>query len=211
MLKKDYTPILLILLIISTIMAVVGFMSKPRGSSNTNIEKATSVDQLNGIKAKMWDNYVSLIIDEDKKVADTIRLKDTAGISYTIKNLSNRRYKLVVRYSFMDCDKCIKILMSKIENYGNKNGFKDILVFTDAYDEHDFYVKVTNAKFKIPIYNLDYDRLGMFIENKNFPFLFILTPDLRVTKIFLPSKELPDHIDEYLTYIQAYFKSVNQK
>ncbi len=83
----------------------------------------------------------------------------------------------------------------------------DLLILTDYRNERDFLIIQKYYKHKNPVYNLGVKNLGLSIENKNLPFLFILTKDLRVTKIFVPFNEIPYQTAEYITYAYNLLKN----
>ncbi|WP_345212059.1 hypothetical protein [Mucilaginibacter gynuensis] len=171
--------------------------------------KTVSDDFLNGTKAEMWDNYVPFMYDDDKSIPKETPLIDSLEKEFTLKKLTNGRYTLIVRYSFMDCEMCVDTLLTHVEKLRKQTKYKDILVITDSYSERDYLIKVTRFKRPFKIYNLPETRLGLSIENKNFPFMFVLTPDMRVTKIFVPIKEYSAQIDEYLNYTNEYISNAN--
>lgn len=196
------------LLIITTTLAVIGFM--PQKVDKAVVNKTENEDaKTNVIKAQLWDNYVHLIKDEGRQISDSITVRDTADVKYSIKQLLNRKYKLIFRYSLLDCEVCVDTVMKKMDLYSKRHGLKDILVLTDAFNQRDFYIRATYYKYPFPLYNLNRVNLGMSIEDKDFPYLFVLTPELRVIKVFIPAKELAAQIDDYLSYVTDYLKTVN--
>lgn len=199
MIKRTYPILLTVLLIISTMMAVIGVLSRPSKSRAVyNLANVPSNPEQN-LKAGMWENYVSLILPNDGLQLNHFKiLKDTAGKEASLKRISAGKYKLVLRYSFADCEVCVDTVISKIRLLEKQFDTKDFLAITSEYSDREFSIKAESKNYMLPIFNLEEKDLGLSLENKQLPFLFVLTPELRVIKIFIPLREFPQQIEEYL-------------
>nr|WP_157247425.1 hypothetical protein [Pedobacter panaciterrae] len=174
------------------------------------VSKNISTDLIRDLKATMWDNYVPFIIEDDFRLLDhNVSLSDTLGNNIKLKDLAPNKYKIIVRYSSTDCDICVDSVMNMISGLKDKKNLDNVYAITDSRDERDFIIRTSSKKYPVPVYRLSESTLGLFMENKNFPFVFVLTPDFHVVKVFMPSKEVPLHIRAYLSKVLNYLDANN--
>ena len=171
-----------------------------KNRSTDNLGKQKSVQEIiRDIKATNWDNYVPLIIEDDYKKIDTnAALIDTNGRSVRLSELTNGKYHLVVRYSFTDCNACVDTVINIINELKSRFSSAPVLAITDSNSDRDFIVRSKSQQTPLKVYSLINSSLGLYMENKNFPFVFVITPEYRATKIFMPTKEISMQIREYM-------------
>jgi len=199
----------LVIVIVIAVVTIFSFLRKSEYSPQP-ISKNISTDIIRDLKATMWDNYVPFIIEDDFRLVDSnISLSDTLRNNIKLKDLASNKYKIIIRYSSTDCDICVDTIMNVISGLSGKKKLNNIYAITDSRDERDFIIRASAKKYPVPVYRLNGNSLGLFMENKNFPFMFILTPDFHVVKIFMPSKEVPSHIRAYLSKAVSYLDAEN--
>lgn len=166
---------------------------------------------LTNAKAIFWDNYVPSIIEDDyKQLSSKASFKDTTNKVYTLTDIIGKRYKLVVRYSFIDCDLCVNAIMKEVKIAGDQQSIKDVIAITTSASDRDFLIRSRENQRPIKVYNVTDGSAGLIMENKNFPFMFVLTPDGRAIKIFPPMKENVGQIKAYLTKVLDFVNTCNK-
>lgn len=189
-------------------MATYGFLRKPELAPKPQAKERV-VDPLESVSASIWNNYVPYIIEDDyKAVNKTVVLTDTNENTITVDKLNRNQYNLMLRFSFGDCASCIKVMMEELKAL-NLQG--NVFAVTNSYSFRDFMIKTSHAKYSVPTYSIGTQSLGLFMENKNFPFFFVLTPDNRAIKIFLPVKEKREQIKNYLSKVMAFIQKANNE
>jgi len=164
-------------------------------------KKQKQSDYVN-IKASFYENYVSLILRcENIKLNGNVPLIDTVGNKFRLKEIIGEKGRLVFRFSFADCDLCIRSCINSIKEFVNDSLVNNILIITDSFTERDFKLKMAAENYGLKVYTLSDELLGLFLEGKNLPFLFYLDEDLITHKVFLPFKEYPENTREYIQYI----------
>lgn len=106
---------------------------------------------------------------------------------------------LVVRYSAFNCNSCIDFCLSKLEQFfPNFNNDKHLMFIYSNYPKNyktDF----------LQTLNLEKENLGLYTEDANLPFLFVLHKGI-VNHVFVPDGKYPEHYDLYLKeIIKKYF------
>lgn len=160
------------------------------------------------IKVGFWDVYKRLVLPSDgmqlnasSKICDINNNKHTLGQLIT-------RPTLIFRYSFRDCDMCVDPALSALKRnkfYSSQN----TIIITDALSFRDYAIRVKALACDIPVYwvqSEDMRGLGLPIENKNIPFFFVLGPDLKASKFFIPYKEITDETLSYLNLAVDFLK-----
>jgi len=155
-------------------------------------------------KSLFWDIYPELVIPNlGKKIDSGIGLKDLNNEHVSIERVLKSGSFLVFRYSRYDCNLCVDQLLEKLHVFF-KGSESRVCLMIDGMTEREFKIKYGSKGIKFPVFFLD-NNLGLSLENKNLPFLFVLSPDFRADKIFVPFKEFPRQTDAYLKNIKAIF------
>lgn len=106
---------------------------------------------------------------------------------------------LVVRYSAFNCNSCIDFCLSKLEQFfpNYKNDKHLMFIYSN-------YPKNYKTDF-LQTLNLEKENLGLYTEDANLPFLFVLHKGI-VNHVFVPDGKYPEHYDLYLKeIIKKYF------
>ncbi|ATL46704.1 hypothetical protein COR50_05645 [Chitinophaga caeni] len=174
-----------------------------------NIEVSNLGESLSGgdsefsIANSLYSIYIPFIVKTEGELIDsTIVIEDSSLKKIKLISLMKGKRKLVFRYSFRDCDLCVNTVKGLI--YKNIIDKENVLFLSDNYSTKDFILKEKSSDKRVSCYNIVDGISGLnleAIEGKNLPFLFVLNSDLRVQKVFIPFKEDPQQIEEYLNYI----------
>lgn len=149
-----------------------------------------------------WDIYPDLVIPNlGKKISGDLNLLDSNGTVISLAEIPNNFPLLVLRYSKFDCHICVNQVLSKLNALfeGKEN---HICLFVDGYTARDLRLSYKDSDLNFPIYILENEKLGLNIENKNLPFMFMFeSKDFEINKIFIPFKEHSRQTDIYLQQI----------
>ncbi|MFT3737654.1 MAG: hypothetical protein QM786_02750 [Breznakibacter sp.] len=109
---------------------------------------------------------------------------------------------LVFRYSIFNCSVCVIFALDKIKEH--LSGYEGTNRIIYIYDEER--LKQPNITPKANTY-LSQNRqvLGLPMEQKNNPFFFLLTKDMKADLFFVPEKSMPTLTDEYLKIVKKRF------
>ncbi|WP_257670431.1 hypothetical protein [Parapedobacter tibetensis] len=195
---KRHILILYGLLAIALVALGVG-LPRWSGETDVGVQKEMESDE----RTFFWEIYPELVIPNAGKAIDkSLHIKDLNDGEITVKDLSERSPLLVFRYSQYDCHLCVDQVLEKLHTIYEGDEDKVCLII-DGMAGREFRLKYKNRKMNFLSYFVVDNSLGLSLENKNLPFLFVLSGDARVNKVFVPFKEFPDQTDAYLRNIKA--------
>ena len=208
--KYKYTFLLIQLTVTSVALSFVLLKPTKRAPKllppNTQTQ-TNALDATMSLKASFWNIYPTLVIpDDDKVLNNNLLLQSTDGKFHKLNDLVGNKPKLVFRYSQLDCDVCVDSVLATLNMITGKKILNNLIIIADFQNERDFKIYEISKKHIYPIYNIAGSHLGLSLEHKNLPFLFILSGKLRVTKLFVPFKEIPYQTQEYIKYAFNYLK-----
>ncbi len=106
---------------------------------------------------------------------------------------------LVLRCSVYNCPACVHHIVNKLkEHFSDYTKNPSIIVIYDSENmrySKDICEKTAYVTNKRNI-------LGLPMENRNMPFLFILDKDMKAKMFFIPDKGMPELTDEYLSILK---------
>jgi hypothetical protein len=156
----------------------------------------------------MSNDYLSIIKNDTcRTLSDSLRVTDKDNNTIKIENILNGTKKLIVRYSYLNCNSCVDTVIKYATNFAQKNGNKKISVFADYTNTRDFYLFLRLNKN-----NLDIFRTAGHvskIDERNVPYMFVLNEDMTISHLFIPHKEYPHLINWYFEVIEKYFADTN--
>lgn len=199
MLSKTKRHILILygLLAVALVTIGIGLLRWPE--TGVSVQNHMESDE----RTLFWDIYPELVIPNAGKAIDkSLLIKDLNDGKITVEELSKRSPLLVFRYSQYDCHLCIDQVLEKLHTIYEGEEDKVCLII-DGMAGREFRLKYKNRKMDFPSYFVIDDNLGLSLENKNLPFLFVLSSDALVNKVFVPFKEFPNQTDAYLRNIKA--------
>ncbi|TKC07192.1 hypothetical protein [Pedobacter frigoris] len=171
----------------------------------TPVANPAKHQQFNRLDAIRLDNYKTYVkdawSDDGKKINMGRIIYDDQDNSYRLRQLVPKP-KLILRYSFADCEMCIDTLMTHLGKAEFKGLRENTLILNDSFSKRDFAIKIKHTKSPVKIFNIGSEPLGFLNENKNQPILFTLNPEGVATRFYFPMKELGNDLDVYLSTIQ---------
>ncbi|RQO64395.1 hypothetical protein DBR40_25560 [Pedobacter sp. KBW01] len=163
---------------------------------------AITKGQIADNRTMFYDNYIKLVLhNENKLIGLNVKVQDTSFKKISLRDLISKKKTVIFRYSWNDCDLCIGAVTKVINQL--KNTGTQILIITDSYSDNDFLTKAKHSTSKLPIYSLLDEKKGLNLplEHMGIPFLFTVSPQGITSRIFIPFKEHPKQISEYLNFI----------
>ncbi|MEC3881178.1 hypothetical protein [Parapedobacter sp. 10938] len=199
-----------ILLITGLLLILLGFglgrFSSNETKSNNEQQNVPHSAPVNDNRTFFWDIYPELVIpNAGQEINGNLTLLDSNNTIISLADISADFPILVFRYSKFDCHLCVDQILDKLTRLF-KVEEKKVCILVDGYSSRELRIKYKGSAWKFPIYILDKEKLGLKLENKNLPFLFVLkNKNLEVSKIFVPFKEHSRQTDTYLQNIATYF------
>jgi hypothetical protein len=207
---KHYKSIITLSILAITASIVIFLLMRKNNQAAPPVAEDALTKAKQDQKAIMWDNYVPYIVEDDYKVLSSkASFTDTTSKVFKLDDIIAKRYKLVIRYSYIDCDLCVKKIMNVLKTVGAEQSLKDAIGFTNSNSDRDFLIRSRENVYPVKLYNVTDGSIGLYMENKNFPFMFVLTPEGRAIKFFTPSKENPEQITNYLRKALKFINTSN--
>lgn len=143
--------------------------------------------------------------NEDLLLNEHITLHSETGYDISWKDLTTKT-KIVFYFSENNCDACV---LKIFEQLSNQNMLDNNLLVVAAYKKDKLLklFKKTNH-INTPVYRIISGNLGLPIEQKDIPFLFIMDNDRTSKLLFIPEKSYPTLTDEYLKTVKKRFFSL---
>jgi len=192
--------ILILYSVLALALLSIGYkLLQPTAETNVKIDKSSKSDN----RTFFWEIYPELVIPNSGKIIDKdLKLRDQHGEDISIREVLKNAPLLVFRYSRYDCDLCIDQVLDRLQTAFKGDEHKVCLII-DGMTEREFRMKYKDREINFPAYFVANDNLGLSLENKNLPFLFVLPDEVKANQIFIPFREHPAQTDIYLKNIKA--------
>jgi len=102
-------------------------------------------------------------------------------------------------YKALDPNILLTYTTQKRSKLSNITNGEDKFIFRFSYMECSSFVDIL---FKI--YSVQNEKHNLSLEQKDFPFLSVLSSNNPATKLFLPMKEYPHNMQEYVSYVSKF-------
>lgn len=118
----------------------------------------------------------------------------------TIKDVMKNRRIIVFRYSFIHCNSCVDTIMKLVDSFAKEVGKDKILILSQYANYRDYRNYVRINRIKLPIYDIRDTILADCIIDK--PYMFVLDDDMVCNNFYVPHKEAPDLVNQYLQMVK---------
>ncbi|MCD8042919.1 MAG: hypothetical protein LUH10_07620 [Tannerellaceae bacterium] len=143
-------------------------------------------------------NY-SLNINHTGMIIDDIALN--YGLLSTFL-YERKKPVLIFRIIESNCDLCYNHEMDIIKEYYGDTFMEDnIMIFGSFTYDRNLNMLLKRRKLNIVSENIPYMEENP-LDELNFPYYFILNPDMKISNIYIPDKTFPDLTIEYLESIK---------
>lgn len=166
--------------------------------------RLSTADTLNSVKNSVRENKFFEINDNGKTINDELILSfgpdDTTNVKF--ENLLVNKYTYVIDLGHLDCFACmqgIKNILSPVTNFINSYGSK-VVVLAEYRTQEDVEVLKRLTNLELQIYNKNENTLGLEIEDKIAPYIFLVDKNLMVNNIFVPIEKFPELTSLYFDY-----------
>jgi len=118
--------------------------------------------------------------------------------SETLNQVLDSNYKLIVKFSSLECSYCI----DQVLNYADKNiekiGKENIIFLGYFHDEISYinFSKTHNLKYKL--YRLKKNHLSETLDVLESPYILLLNDALNLKKALVPNKSKPKRTEKFL-------------
>ncbi len=145
--------------------------------------------------------YESNGIPVDKEAQLETSFEDVVSI----KDIINNSPKLIFNFKNISCKTCFEDEMERLISLSDKIGKDNIIFISKFTNIREQYV--LEKKYGITILNIDNDSLGLPIEKKYYPFIFVIDNNLVAKDFYIPTTEFYFLGDIYYDIIlDKYFK-----
>jgi hypothetical protein len=166
--------------------------------------RLSTADTLSSVKNSVIESKFFEINDNGKTINDELTLSIGPDDSKNVKfeNLLVNEYTYVIDLGHLDCFACmqgVKNILSPVTNFINSYGSK-VAVLAEYRTQEDVEVLKRLTNLEVEIYNKNENTLGLEIEDKIAPYIFLVDKNLIVNNVFVPIEEFPELTSLYLTY-----------
>ena len=199
----NFSVILLTLSIITLISGL--FLIKSQNNRLINSNKILTDD---------FNDFKTIILEKDsiERLSNHIKLKedfvltDEIGKMYKISALIGETKKIILRYPELSCTSCYQEQMMNINNLIEKIGYENVLILTAYQNPRDVHTFKRTNKLNKNVFNTIENDLGLALEKKNVPYLFVLDSNLHTRMAFMPLKNFPQLTDSYFELLMRIFE-----
>ena len=166
--------------------------------------RLSTADTLSSVKNSVIESKFFEINDNGKTINDELTLSIGPDDSKNVKfeNLLVNEYTYVIDLGHLDCFACmqgVKNILSPVTNFINSYGSK-VAVLAEYRTQEDVEVLKRLTNLEVEIYNKNENTLGLEIEDKIAPYIFLVDKNLIVNNVFVPIEEFPELTSLYFTY-----------
>jgi len=147
-------------------------------------------------------------IDEKDKVAlnstgsllKDIVVCELGNKKTSLKKMSNGHKIVIVNFSNSKCFYCIEDILFFINKYKKEINLENVVLLGSFQNQRDhmMFKRGNNINFKI--YNIYNQKLELYVETLNHPYIIITDSFLKIKSVFIPAKELPKRTDDYFRF-----------
>jgi hypothetical protein len=169
--------------------------------------KLISYNSFNENQIKILKNYMIIAkYSENISIKKEILISNEKG-KFKLDKIIDNGFKLVLRYTELNCQSCVDTELSSLQNLANKIGMEKIVILASYKNNEDLIKFKRLNKLKLPMYNVD--SLSIPLENMNIPFYFICDKEFKTKLVFIPKKEISNLTVDYLKLVEKIFKENN--
>ena len=126
----------------------------------------------------------------------TIMVKQESSV-IPFSDLLESEYKLFFNFSDINCTTCINQEVENIKAFSDSLGTEKIVLLANYRNERALIIFKRMNNLQNEIYNLNFEQLGLPIENYNLPYYFIANNSGITEHVFIPEKERSDLSAKY--------------
>lgn len=209
MLKRLFISIFTITLLVSLALNIYSFTNGHKHESHISGQLRAEIDSLRYLSTLERNYAVWPVSDNDKMLNAKLTFHSDSTGKFDLPGFLTRAVtspKLVVRYSDVNCNTCVDSLFTSLAEFSDRIGEQNVIIMASYHNRRDLFVWKRLNNIRYNVFQVPHDQMGLEIERKNIPFVFILLPGKgAVHQIFLPMKENTERTRVYLEYISRRF------
>jgi hypothetical protein len=141
-----------------------------------------------------------LMRNEGCVISESLYLRDLENRKVNTDSLFSNGPYLVLFFSSQYCGDCVNYCLTQMKTFLSTNSTNKILMFASGYPLRDLFVFARSNQFDDKwFYSIE--TLNLPIEQSNMPFMFLIDEKLRPSHFFIPRREMPEQITNYLNVI----------
>ncbi|GAB6013570.1 hypothetical protein [Viscerimonas tarda] len=203
--------IIILLLVINAFIFVRFYQYKkqaPTGDAISYDQESNEEDELHSYKV----NFTTNILNSNFQL-DSIMIKDPLNNIIPMKEAfgCEQKQMLVCRFSELYCESCVDFALQLFRHWTDSIGVENVL-FLGAYRNNRIFnrTKPLYGIQNMNVYNVS--ELNIPVEERGYPYYFILNYDLTISNVFIPDKATPSITNNYLKMInKRYFAKTPPK
>ncbi len=142
------------------------------------------------------DSHRIIKYDDGEPLSAEIELFTADHNATDLQMLMQDGSKLIFRYSELHCNACVDSMVVKLREYAKEVGPEKVNIWASYRNNRDYFLFLRlNPVYIVLSTTLSLDSL---VE----PFMFVLSPDLHISHIYIPHKEYPGPTYKYLEDIK---------
>jgi hypothetical protein len=139
---------------------------------------------------------------ESEKIDENAILFDENGDPITLKQLIQKKPKLIFKYSDLNCNVCVDEQITLLKKVVTKIGSENIIIISNYNSIRELSQFVRMNQLDIKVYNMKDNRF--FTIDSNLPYYFVLDESFSLKLLYIPIK------GDALT-VQQYFNKVGER
>lgn len=209
MLKRLFISIFTITLLVSLALNIYSFTNDHDHESDIPGQLRGEIDSLRYLSTLERNYAVWPVSDNGKMLNAQLTFHSDSAGRFNLPDFLARAVtspKLVVRYSDVNCNTCVDSLFTSLAGFSDRIGEENVIIMASYHNRRDLFVWKRLNNIRYNVFQVPHDQMGLEIEKKNIPFVFILLPgNGAVHQIFLPMKENTERTRVYLEFIARRF------
>lgn len=167
--------------------------------TNVDIRKklknaSTTIETLSLERALLLDNIMLHYTYNDKKIPNLL-LYTIDGDSLHLSELLNDDYKLLIRFSQLNCSSCIDDIFEGLRQVVNKFPSNKVILIGTYDNQRVFQAFIKNYSLQYSIY---YSRNSEdVLKEENIPYCCLINNDRILKNLMIPMKEIPAYSRRY--------------
>jgi len=199
---KKINLVLCIVLTVSILFFLYSiFTVKQQSGQMRHIEKIKLEREIRFLKEEiklLQTNEFWAMQSEQEKINPELKLHSLQKDSCRFKDIVGSG-KIILCFDEHDCDLCYKEIISKINQYIENFGSKNVIIIAHYTNARSFYYFVQNTKINVPIYYTT-EGTGLTVTNAVQPFFFVMDSSFKAKYVFVPDKKYNENIETYFQF-----------
>lgn len=201
-----------ILLLILFILLITGaFLILDRKNLIEKNQKISSINHMLNSNIFSLNETLKIAYLSDDLLLENVEIVSVNKQVLHLHSVLDRKPTLLFIIPEVNCESCIDRGIEKLKDFLSQIDNKKAIVLASYKNFRDFYAFSRVANLNCEIYNFKQGSLNLPADKLIKPYFFVVKPNLRIEKLFVPIKSFNHPIDNYFEIIKANFKSERLK